>query len=69
MIFLDHYDYDIFATLYNQDIMWLFGASRQSIHLQNYGPISEKLKYGDMGATVYGLNLVSACIRVNKQQV
>ena len=36
---------------------------------KNYGPTSEKLKYGDIGATVYGLDLVSGCIRVNKQQV
>ena len=47
----------------------LFGASRQSIHLQNNRPTAERLKYGDIGAMVYGLNLVSGCIRVNKQQV
>ena len=42
-------------------------CSRQSIHLQNFGPTSEKVKCGDIGATVYGLNLVSGCIRVNKK--
>ena len=38
----------------NSTELLLFGASRQSIvlHLQNYGPTSEKLKYGDIGAII-----------------
>ena len=36
-----------------------------TMHLQNVGPTSEKLKHG-FGATASGLNFVSGCIRVNK---